>query len=49
MNAEAKPKEPRRLSTPLVLALTSAMICVGVAGFLLRGGPEPEEQPACAS
>ena len=46
MNAEAKPKEPRRLSTPLVLALTSAMICVGVAGFLLRGGPEPEEQPA---
>ncbi|MBX3247207.1 MAG: hypothetical protein KF901_08505 [Myxococcales bacterium] len=34
-----------RLSTPLVLAVASAMICVGLVGFLWRGGatePAPE-------
>lgn len=35
---------PRRLSTPLVLALTSGMVCVGIAGFAIGTGGEPEPE-----
>lgn len=39
--------ERKRLSTPLVLALTSGMVCVGIAGLVLgTGEPTPEEPEA---
>ncbi|MBO6938863.1 MAG: hypothetical protein JJ863_28100 [Deltaproteobacteria bacterium] len=45
MSAEAEkaPKE-KRLPTPLVLALVSAMLCAGLVGMLWNVGSEPEIQ-----
>ncbi len=36
-----------RISTPVVLAMVSGMVCIGVVGFVLSGEPEPEpEEPS---
>ncbi len=36
-------KPERRVSTPLVLALASGMVCIGIGAMVLSGGPEAPE------
>lgn len=45
----ARRRRQRRISGPIVLALASAMVCVGVAAvWLSRNGPEPSAHQAVA-